>query len=50
MPVSPEEMARAQAAGWDPADGDPPHVHGEFVDGLATSEHLEDLLDDEAQQ
>lgn len=27
MPVSPEDMEAARLAGWNPADGDPPHAH-----------------------
>lgn len=34
----------AIAAGWNPADGDPPYEHGEFVDGLDASESLEELV------
>jgi hypothetical protein len=47
MAVPDDVMARAVRAGWNPADGDPPFDHGEFVEGLASSDRLEDLLDTE---
>lgn len=39
-----EAQANAARAGWDPANGDPPAVHGAFQEGLAASDRIEDLL------
>lgn len=44
MPDEKQVDENAVAAGWDPADGDPPFEHGEFVDGLAAGTSIDDLI------
>lgn len=37
-------MENAIQAGWNPDDGDPLYAHGDFQEGLETSDNVEDLI------
>lgn len=38
-------MENAKRAGWNPKDGEPPFEHGDFKEGLASGDSIEDLED-----